>query len=208
MSLVSVPFSKNISFLIHGSDDRDKLIRVAKTIDEHLAKSSVNSKDRVKPHIGPSIKPMHVEVGRAFTIKLREHNSLHEVKPSEIDDPSLVIQVANGSASGEYPFFAMKAGKTKIRLLAAHATLLTVAFQDVEVEIEQRANKGTGESIMTLPVARQRPLRLLSLDQNAITVLTSLTILQRIFQQVSVRVKRTVEPWEVFDLIGGAATGG
>jgi hypothetical protein len=61
---------------------------------------------------------------------------------------------------------------------------------------------------MTLPLARQRPLRLLSLDQNAITGLTSLTILQRIFKQLSVRLKRTVQPWEVFDLIGGAAIGG
>jgi hypothetical protein len=142
MSLVSVPFLNYTSFLIHGSDDHDKLIRVAKTIDEHLAKSSVNSKDQEKPHMGPPTEPMHVEVGRTFKIRLRGTHSLHEVKRSEIDDPSLVIQVANGSASGEYPFFAMKTGKTKIRLLAAHATLLTVAFQDVEVVIEQRANKG------------------------------------------------------------------
>jgi hypothetical protein len=186
----------NFSFLIYELDGPDKsiIIHAAERIDEYLANYSVSSEDQGKPYIGLPIQPMYIKAGQRFTIKLRGHSNLHNVKLSEIEDPSLAIQVANGSASGEYPFFAMKAGKTKIRLLVAHATLLTVAFQDVDVKIEKgtAGNEESSESIMTLPVASQRPLRLLSLDNNAITGLTSLTILQRIFRQLAGRFQRAV----------------
>lgn len=110
--------------------------RVAQTIDQYLAEHTATPE---KPQVALLTKnPMEVKAGERFTIKLAHHNDLHKVKPAEIEDWRLVLQLANGSAIGEYPFYALKAGKTKIRLVLAHKTSLAVAFQDVNITISDK----------------------------------------------------------------------
>jgi len=78
---------------------------------------------------------MEVKQGECFTIKLADQEDLHKDKGFEIEDPKLVIPNANRDDVGEFPCFAFKAGKTKIRLQVAHAKSLAVAFQDVMITI-------------------------------------------------------------------------
>ncbi|KAF4465990.1 ankyrin repeat [Fusarium albosuccineum] len=61
----------------------------------------------------------------------------------------------------------------------------------------------------TIP-AGQRPLRLLSLDGGGIRGLSSIIILKEIMRQVNrdVPANQHLQPWQVFDLIGGTSTGG
>ena len=59
---------------------------------------------------------------------MKEAKNLHSRKRSEIENPNIVLQVANRSALGEYKFYAAKAGKTKVKLVVAYETLLAVAF--------------------------------------------------------------------------------
>ena len=99
-----------------------------------ILQRSVVPESQSKPHAAlQTPNPMTVKAGQPFTIKLKDANYLHEIKPAVIDNTDLVIPTANGTDSGEYPFFAIKAGKTKIRLLMAHESSLAVAFQDVDV---------------------------------------------------------------------------
>jgi hypothetical protein len=139
------------------------LIRdVAHEIDHHLAKCSVSPEGQLKPEIALPIQNLKVKTGEPFQIKLSTVNNLHETKPSEIEDTSLVIQVANGSASGEYTFFAMKAGKTKIRLVLAHAESLAVGFQDVDIVVVQNTPLGiqgpTPSVVRAMAVQETQPL--------------------------------------------------
>jgi len=121
----------------------DKLIAVAQQIDQHLAQNSVPPEEQLKPH--PALQtpsPFNVQKGQSFTLKLKDFGDVHELKPAEIDNPDLIFQAANGTQAGEYEFFAMDAGTTKVKLLVAHQTSLAVAYQEVVVVV---ADGGTPE---------------------------------------------------------------
>ncbi|KAL0930568.1 ankyrin repeat protein [Colletotrichum truncatum] len=55
-----------------------------------------------------------------------------------------------------------------------------------------------------------RPVRLLSLDGGGIRGVSSILILKEVMRQVNVdrKLKDHLQPWQVFDLIGGTSTGG
>lgn len=121
----------------HRLSTANLIVRVAEKIDGHLHKYSVDQEKQSKPYIALSTpNSMEVEVGKPFEIKLAKVKYLHAAKPSEIGDMSLVIQTANGSASGVYKFFAMRAGVTMVRLVLAHESTLAIGFQDVDVTIK------------------------------------------------------------------------
>lgn len=110
---------------------------VAQIIDKHLAKNSVSREQQRRPSVRlltPS--SMSVNVGQPFEIELDAPDNLLEVKPAEIENSNLIVQVANGSTSGKYEFFAMGAGETKIKLLLAHALTLTVECIHVDTTIQ------------------------------------------------------------------------
>lgn len=52
------------------------------------------------------------------------------------------------------------------------------------------------------------PLRLLSLDGGGVWGLSTIMILKQLMRGISQKQGRAVEPWEVFDMIGGTSTGG
>ena len=54
----------------------------------------------------------------------------------------------------------------------------------------------------------ERSLKLLSLDGGGVKGLTSLLLLEQVFNELEHISGRTVKPFEVFDLIGGTSTGG
>ena len=112
--------------------------RIAQIIDKHIVEHAVNPESEMKPHIAlQTPNPINVTAGEEFIIKLKEAKNLHWWKRSEIEHWNIVLQVANGSALGEYKFYAAKAGKTKVRLVVAHETSLAVAFQDVDVVVSE-----------------------------------------------------------------------
>ena len=112
------------------------LFRFAETIDQHLAENAVLPDAQTKPHpVLQTASPFEVKQGQPFTLKLQDVNDAHVLKPAEIDHPDLTYLAKNGSATGEYEFFALKAGRTRVRLLVAHKTLLTVTAVEVQVII-------------------------------------------------------------------------
>jgi len=111
---------------------------VAQIINKHIAEHAVNPKSEMKPHIAlQTLNPINVIVGEEFIIKLKEAKNLHSRKRSEIENPNIVLQVANRSALGEYKFYAAKARETKVRLVVAYKTSLAVAFQDVDIVVSE-----------------------------------------------------------------------
>jgi len=112
------------------------ILQAARRIDQYFAAHAVSPECQTRPHVTLKENSMHIEVGQPFTIKLAGPiNNLHETKASEIEDMDLVVQIANGSASGVYTFYALKAGETRIRLLLADASTLIVVSLDVHVKI-------------------------------------------------------------------------
>jgi hypothetical protein len=116
----------------------DKLIAVVRQIDQHLAQHSVPPEQQLKPH--PALQtpsPFNAQKGQSFTLKLKDFGNVHELKPAEIDNPDLIFQAATGTQAGEYEFFAMDAGTTKVKLIVAHDASLAVVYREVVVVVAE-----------------------------------------------------------------------
>lgn len=125
-----------------SSDDQHLFI--AKKIDEHLEQHRVRPEEQCKSH--PELESdstFYVTKGESFTLKLKGVGNMHELKLAEIEKPDLVFQVANGTEAGEYEFFAMNVGVTKVRMIVAHKSSLRVAHQEVEVVVADGGNNET-----------------------------------------------------------------
>lgn len=109
---------------------------LAKTLDKYLDDYAVSPGKQLKPQMairGPSsITATEHEV---FAITLTNASSLHKIKPIEIEKQDIVIPTGNGSPSGEYTLYALKAGKTKVKVVAAHESSLAVGYEEVEVTV-------------------------------------------------------------------------
>ncbi|KAH6671167.1 hypothetical protein B0J14DRAFT_595473 [Halenospora varia] len=55
---------------------------------------------------------------------------------------------------------------------------------------------------------KPQPLLLLSLDGGGVRGLSTIMILDHLMRLVSRSLGRRVEPWEIFDMMGGTSTGG
>ncbi|KAK7434582.1 hypothetical protein VKT23_020118 [Stygiomarasmius scandens] len=122
---------------------------------------------------------------------------LPEVKePEDVTDANDAFQKLQGAIyeyyqqvtpKGEPPF---KSATTALLASEARADLLLSLSTDPPPAYES-----------------SRPLRLLSCDGGGVRGVSTLRILKRIMAQVSEKEKRTVQPWEYFDMIAGTSTG-
>jgi hypothetical protein len=114
---------------------------LAEALDKYLADNAIPpQKQTMKPKMEIH-QPDHAEhftaaVNQPFTISLADgHQSLHPIKPVEIEDQDVLLPTKNGSSDGVYELYPLKAGSTKVRLLAAHENTLVIGSREVTVTV-------------------------------------------------------------------------
>ena len=114
-----------------------KMLRMADAIDKHLVAGAVPPSLYRTPDTTVDTTHRVVPRGQTFTFQFLNVADTHVLKPSIIEDASIIRSAhkTNGSATGEFIFLAKKIGKTKLSLLLARPENLSVGWAEVEVEV-------------------------------------------------------------------------
>ena len=111
------------------------LLRFAHALDGHLAGGAVPPSLYLKPNTAVTFTHCTVPAFEEFSFQLADATNTHALKRSVSEDPSIVEQMGNGSATGVYTFMGTNVGKTKVYLFVARTDNLAVGWAEVQVEI-------------------------------------------------------------------------
>lgn len=112
--------------------------KIAIALDEYLVKTASPIGKEAKPSMSINGDPrtLNVTEHNVFTVSLANGNQpLHVIKPIEIEDQDILLPTRNGSSEGVYELYPLKAGTTKIRVVAAHEKTLAVGSHEITVTV-------------------------------------------------------------------------
>lgn len=111
------------------------LCEIAMRLDNYLA-SYIDRDDCGSPRASFSHDKITVCRGQRFSMELIEIDTLLEKKNSSSDDPRVVLPGGPPSKEGMFEFYAIGAGKTRIRACIADAVTLRPGVASVEIVVE------------------------------------------------------------------------
>ena len=121
------------------------LTRIAARVDDHLAKNAVaaNKQQTVHPTLLSSQR-LTVEQGKPFTLQLGALDYTLDTKTAEVEDTKVVQTTNVELPDGKFAFLPTSVGTTKIKLVVAQASNLSVAAQEVEVTVTASTDRRSG----------------------------------------------------------------
>lgn len=108
---------------------------IATRLDNYLA-SYINRDDFGGPRASFSHDKLTVCRGQRFSMELIEIDTLLEKKNSSSDDPGVVLSGGAPSKEGVFEFYAIGAGKTRVRACIADAVTLRPGVASAEIVVE------------------------------------------------------------------------